>query len=223
MGDLYSILGVSRDASLSAIRRAFRKKVRSCHPDSGGSVEAFNELKTAYDVLSDPDRRRRYDETGQLGDRASGDPHRTKIIEILAAGLDHALLKINASRTFRRADVIAVTQECLITMRSEAENRKKNFEAALDQANSFKNRFRASNDANLMEIVVARRILACQNQIAILTNHVRNIGEALDVLRGTELEDFLQIAESSSPNEDSGHYTATVSPLLDLNSLIRFK
>ncbi len=186
-------------------------------------MEAFNELKTAYDVLSDPDRRRRYDETGQLGDRASGDPHRTKIIEILAAGLDHALLKINASRTFRRADVIAVTQECLITMRSEAENRKKNFEAALDQANSFKNRFRASNDANLMEIVVARRILACQNQIAILTNHVRNIGEALDVLRGTELEDFLQIAESSSPNEDSGHYTATVSPLLDLNSLIRFK
>ena len=55
MVDLYAVLGVARDADVKTIRRAFRKKVRSAHPDGGGSVGAFNELKTAYDVLSDSD------------------------------------------------------------------------------------------------------------------------------------------------------------------------
>ena len=47
MVDLYEVLGVSRDADVAAIWRAFRKKVRATYPDGGGSVEAFNELKTA--------------------------------------------------------------------------------------------------------------------------------------------------------------------------------
>ena len=185
-------------------------------------MEAFNVLKTAYDVLSDPDRRRRYDETGQFGDLASGDPHQSKIIEILSAALDHALLKLNASRAFRQSDVIAATQEFLIKIKSDADNRKKSFEVALDQAKSLRNRFRASEGANLMEIVVARRILACQNQIEILTEHVRNIGDALDLLRGTELETFLQISGEVGGIGETDFHKANVSPLLDIGALIRF-
>src|SRR5664280_1316657 len=94
MVDLYAVLGVSRDANLATIRRAYRKAVRTAHPDGGGSVEAFGELKTAYEILSDPSRRRQYDETGEVGGRAAN-PHRAKVIEILSVGLDQALLKLN--------------------------------------------------------------------------------------------------------------------------------
>lgn len=58
--DYYQILGVPRDASLTAIRRAFRRLARSSEPDRSG--DAYAELRAAYETLSDAERRRRYDD-----------------------------------------------------------------------------------------------------------------------------------------------------------------
>ena len=52
MTDLYKTLGVKRTAAPKDIHKAYRKKAKSAHPDSGGSVEAFNTLVLAYSVLS---------------------------------------------------------------------------------------------------------------------------------------------------------------------------
>ena len=59
----YLILGVGEDADPEAIRRAFRTLVRRYHPDAGAgsSAERFREIVTAYETLSDPVRRSRYD------------------------------------------------------------------------------------------------------------------------------------------------------------------
>ncbi len=63
MADYYQVLGVSRDASVEEIRRAYRKKARELHPDYAGvqSEEAFKELSAAYETLSDPQKRQNYD------------------------------------------------------------------------------------------------------------------------------------------------------------------
>lgn len=79
MSDLYAILGVPRDASEDDIKRAYRRKAREAHPDRGGDEEAFKEITRAYQVLSDPQRRARYDRFGDDGTArsragASGDP-----------------------------------------------------------------------------------------------------------------------------------------------------
>lgn len=66
MDDLYAELGVARDATLADIRKAYRKLVKTTHPDTGGDPEAFRRLTLAHDVLSDPERRKRYDETGEF-------------------------------------------------------------------------------------------------------------------------------------------------------------
>ena len=222
VSDLYTVLGVARDANLATIRRAFRKKVRSCHPDSGGSAEAFNELKTAYDVLSDPVRRQRYDETGEFGDQASGDPHQAKVIEALSTGLDQALLTLNKSNGWRYSDIIPMTIKILAASLSEAERHKQSFEATRDQAKSIKDRFRNSAGENLMEIVVARRISACSHRIALLEGHINIIGDALKIMTSTEIKPHLQITSESQPNNIEARY-ANISPLLDISSLIRFK
>jgi len=65
--DLYEILGVRRDASAEEIKRAYRRKAREHHPDAGGDAELFKELTHAYQVLSDPERRVRYDRFGDDG------------------------------------------------------------------------------------------------------------------------------------------------------------
>lgn len=65
--DFYEVLGVSRDASLDEIQRAYRKLARTYHPDVNKDPDAevrFQEIAEAYDVLSDPDTRRRYDAFG---------------------------------------------------------------------------------------------------------------------------------------------------------------
>lgn len=70
MADHYETLGVSREASLEEIKKAYRKLARQLHPDVNPSEEAaerFKGVTHAYDVLSDPEQRQRYDMGGQQG------------------------------------------------------------------------------------------------------------------------------------------------------------
>ena len=63
--DYYVILGVPRDASTEAIKRAYRRLAKKLHPDRGAEIrlEDFQELQAAYETLADAERRRRYDES----------------------------------------------------------------------------------------------------------------------------------------------------------------
>jgi len=62
--DYYKILGVERDADEKAIKRAFRKLAAKYHPDKGGDEAKFKEINEAYEVLSDPEKRKLYDQFG---------------------------------------------------------------------------------------------------------------------------------------------------------------
>ena len=63
--DYYKILGVERGADEKAIKSAYRKLARKYHPDvNKGKDERFKEIAEAYEVLSDPEKRRRYDTLG---------------------------------------------------------------------------------------------------------------------------------------------------------------
>jgi molecular chaperone DnaJ len=70
---LYEALGVSKNASQDEIKKAYRKLVREVHPDRNpGSEERFKEVQSAYDVLSDPEKRAQYDRLGSANGRPGG-------------------------------------------------------------------------------------------------------------------------------------------------------
>jgi molecular chaperone DnaJ len=76
--DLYGALGVSKGASAEEIKKAYRKLARQYHPDKNpgdaAAEERFKEVQHAYDVLSDAEKRKAYDQFGSPDGRAGFDP-----------------------------------------------------------------------------------------------------------------------------------------------------
>lgn len=65
--DYYKVLGIGRGASQGEVTKAYRKLARKCHPDVNkdpGAEEQFKRVNEAYQVLGDPEKRRKYDTLG---------------------------------------------------------------------------------------------------------------------------------------------------------------
>ena len=90
----YTELDVSTDASLETIKHQYRTLAQMHHPDKGGDEDIFKRIKLAYEILSDPIRRKQYDITGETVTSNVKNEAVEKIVQILL----HVVPNFNADQ-----------------------------------------------------------------------------------------------------------------------------
>jgi hypothetical protein len=189
MRSLYYVLGVAPDASQKDIQKAYRRKAKIFHPDGGGTVQAFDELATAYSILSDIERRERYDRTG-VAEPPRPDNRDGSAIEIIAQKLG---VLIHAEQDVTSLDIAALIEEAI---RGDIDERRANISgltrAAMRVAKLRERVKRKSNgNANALAKVLDWHALSIKIQIKKNGEAVNSLERALVILQDYSFADEL--------------------------------
>ena len=194
MLDLYQLLGIKRGATRAEVRKAYRRKAKTSHPDSGGSVEQFSALATAHEVLSDPRRREKYDTTGEI---ETAKPNNLDVgaIEVIAQKLG---LIIHSEQDVTSMDVDALIQQAI---REDITTRKSNIvdqERAIKRVVRLRARARRKGEGdNMLARVLDWHERSTEDLIKKNEESVAAMERALEILEG-----YSFAAEAPPPAHD---------------------
>jgi len=194
LSNLYEVLGLKRAAGRKDIHKAYRRKAKTAHPDSGGTVEAFNELVMAYAVLSDAKSRAKYDETGEI-DPPRPDNFDGGAIEIIAEKLG---LVIHAEHDLAAMDVGALIEQAIRQDIADRKGSVAHQKRAAERLAALRARtkHKAQGDGTLVARVLDWHELAIQNRIKKYEEAAQFLERALEILQDYSFTDDLVSAQS---------------------------
>ena len=194
MIDLYQLLGIKRGATRDEVRKAYRRKAKTSHPDSGGSVEQFSALATAHEVLSDARRREKYDATGEI-EPAQPNNVDVSAIEVIAQKLG---LIIHAEHDVTSLDVDALLDRAI---RDDIASRKSNIadqKRAIDRVARLRARARRKGEGdNMLARVLDWHERSTKDLIKKNEDSVASMERALEILKG-----YSFVNETPPPAQD---------------------
>lgn len=148
--DPYGVLGVAKSARPAEIKQAYRRKVQVAHPDRGGDPAAFVLVVRAFGLLSDPDARRLFDETGVVDDEQVRN-YRRKVGIILADMFDAAVgTAVATGLRLERVDFIAQMSAAVETGLADARRSLARADREIGDLQALRGRIRRTDeDRNL--------------------------------------------------------------------------
>jgi len=176
MMDLYKILGIDNNATPEDIKQAYRKAAQLNHPDKGGDTELFQQIKTAYEVLSDTERRQQYDQTGNIELHNIKQLAQNELAGLFEHFLDNYL--INSHKSLLEMIKKEVTQTMLNT-RTDIQKLKEKQQ----KLNSVINKVTTKNSINLFKNIVDQRLLEITSQLENQKMHEEILNEITSILK----------------------------------------
>jgi DnaJ-class molecular chaperone len=183
---LYDILGVTFAAELKTIKAGYRNRVKDCHPDKFPNDDAkraeFERVQRAYDILSDPERRTKYDENGDTSDEVPDD----KPVRIL--------MNVFEEVVNRR---VAPTKDYVELMREILTESLKEVKAAISENEKSKRRYnilikkfknKKSPKDNMFKSALESKLRDCAEKEASIIGASAGIEAALLLLTDYEFE-----------------------------------
>lgn len=182
MADLYQTLGVGKGASKDDIRKAYRKKSKTAHPDAGGSPESFALVKRAHDILTDEERRAKYDATGDESEKAPNNEI-SEVINIIAAVMDAVIMEAaNRGLSPINVDIIRSMKSNLSEGIKKAEADREKIRSQIKKTEILLGRFTAKDGENFLEGIIAGKIAELNNQIAMIDKSLNAPRKALEMI-----------------------------------------
>lgn len=182
--DPYLILGLTPAATPHAIKAAYRKRVQVTHPDRGGDRDEFIVTVKAFGVLSDPEAKRLFDETGEVNDEASRN-YRNEVIFILADMFDTAVkTAIELALPLDKLDFVDQMTSALKTSSLDAEALAQRLDGEMDALNALRTRIKRNDESpNIFADRIgaqmadkAREHLAARKRVALLDTAMVELG-----------------------------------------------
>ena len=111
----YDVLGVAIDASTEEIKQRYRTLAQLHHPDKGGDAELFKQVKLSYEILSDPLRRKDFDQTGNINTKIDV---RNEALDYIAQMLFRIVPNFNPDQD----DLIFLMRKEITTIKTDMNN-----------------------------------------------------------------------------------------------------
>lgn len=146
--DLYSTLGVDKNATQEDIKNTYRERAKNSHPDKGGSSEKMAEINNAYRVLSDPRKRETYDKTGEEHDQ----PFQEKFIAFVNSMF---MIIVNNSDNVNSRDLISEFKGGIQATIEQLQKNKKNALKQIKKLSNVKSRIKSKNDKTITSILTS--------------------------------------------------------------------
>lgn len=178
ISDPYQVLGVARTATADEIRTRYLALAKQHHPDAGGSEEIFAAISAANDILSDPEKRERFDQTGRVDD-AEAKAHITALAFIAQMVMNilqsdqpvHPKHAITSMRQLATRNIVEAQKAAAVHRRS------------LTRAEEMAGQFRRTDDGpNILAEVIKAQIDQSLNLIEIAENAERAFECAAEIL-----------------------------------------
>ncbi len=187
--DPYLILGVARLAPAAEIKLAYRRKVQVAHPDRGGDADAFMLVVRAFGLLSDPDARRLFDETGTVDDEAVRG-YRREVAIILADMFDAAVATAVATGLkLESVDFIGQMAAAVETGLADARLKLRRIDGEIGALQGLRSRIRRTDeDRNLFAERLDTQVAAKTSEHATIKRRVAMLETALAELGNYESE-----------------------------------
>ena len=182
--DLYEILGIKKDATEEQIKKAYRDKSMEFHPDKGGNPDDFKELKFAYDILKDKEKRYEYDRTGM----ADPDERKESATEILQTLFTDIIFGAGAEELLR-ADIIGYARQKVtenqVKLRADIPIGQRKLKILQKVKSKIKHN---SESPNILENIVTKEIENTMFELKNIRTKMALNGEVINLLKDYEYD-----------------------------------
>ncbi len=186
----YEVLKVRKNDTANVILKAYRKAVMKHHPDRGGDAGEFRRVQAAYELLSDPERRARYDATGDAAPPPLSPP-RQRALAALAQTLQACVGEcLSAGRRPCEQDLVNMTRAKLESHAIRLKAERRGPEGSVRELTALLGRFTAASGENDLEAAVRFDLANAEKVLAKIDEGSAVAAEAL-----TELKRFTFRAE----------------------------
>jgi curved DNA-binding protein CbpA len=191
----YIELDVSVTASTEEIKQRYRTLAQMHHPDKGGDEELFKRIKLAYEILSDPIRRKQYDITGETTSTNAKDEAISNIIQIIL----HVVPNFNADND----DLIKIAEDEAKAMLNMVSNDIYNTEAQIKHLEKVLKKLRIKTNAeNVLENIIIKQVQQRKKDLLVFHRQVKVCMLMLDILKDYEYGLINLVFEK--PEEENG-------------------